>query len=74
MKQGGGKFCQSQTLLTKLTALQVNPFVKFGGLEFFGIFERAMGGAEFTDPQDEEGAFTQVAGELLYRQVCRSRI
>ena len=64
---GGNFLPRYNARFTKLTALQVNPFVKFGGLEFFGIFERAMGGAEFTDPQDEEGAFTQVAGELLYR-------
>ena len=52
----------------KLTALQINPFIKFGGLEFFGIFERAMGNNEITQPQaDTEGAFTQLAGELLYR-------
>ena len=53
---------------TKLTALQVNPFIKYKGLEFFGIFEIANGNAEFTQPQvDKEGAFTQLAGELLYR-------
>jgi hypothetical protein len=56
---------------TKLTAIQVNPFVKFGGLEFFGVFERAMGGNEIpateTQAADQEGAFTQIAGDLLYR-------
>jgi hypothetical protein len=52
----------------KLTALQLNPFIKFMGLEFFGIVERAIGNNEFTQPQeDTEGAFTQLAGELLYR-------
>ena len=52
----------------KLTALQINPFVKFKGFEFFGIIERAIGDNEFTQPQvDSEGAFTQLAGELLYR-------
>ncbi|MFO7978368.1 MAG: hypothetical protein R6U64_06885, partial [Bacteroidales bacterium] len=52
---------------TKLTALQLNPFIKYGGLEFFGVIEQATGGAEFADPLDEEGSFTQLAGELLYR-------
>jgi hypothetical protein len=47
----------------KLTALQVNPFVKFKGLEFFGIYEVASG----KDVPNNDGAFTQVAGELLYR-------
>ncbi len=50
---------------SKLTALQINPFIKFGGLEFFGIFERAMGNNDVQG--GTEGAFTQLAGELLYR-------
>lgn len=49
----------------KLTALQINPFVKFYGLEFFGIIERAMGDNEVEGVT--EGDFTQLAGELLYR-------
>jgi hypothetical protein len=53
---------------TKLTALQINPFIKYKGIEFFGIYERANGSNEFTEPQlDKEGAFTQLAAELLYR-------
>lgn len=53
---------------TKLTAIQVNPFIKFQGLELFGIYEVAGGSAEFTTPAaDKEGSFTQIAGELLYR-------
>lgn len=52
----------------KLTAIQVNPFIKFQGLELFGIYEVASGNNEFTVPAaDKEGAFTQIAGELLYR-------
>jgi hypothetical protein len=47
----------------KLTAIQVNPFVKFKGLEFFGIYEVASG----KDVPNNDGAFTQIAGELLYR-------
>ncbi len=43
------------------TAVQVNPFVVFGGAEFFGVFERSMGGA------DTDGSYTQLGGELLYR-------
>jgi hypothetical protein len=52
---------------TKITAIQINPFIKFGGLEFFGVYELANGNDEFTDPADKEGSFTQLAGELLYR-------
>jgi len=46
----------------QLTAIQVNPFVKFKGLEFFGIFEIAD-----NSEQQGNGSFTQLAGELLYR-------
>ena len=52
----------------KLTALQINPFIKFKGLEFFGIYELASGSNEITAPiADTEGAFTQLAAELVYR-------
>jgi hypothetical protein len=47
---------------SQLTAFQINPFVKFKGLEFFGIYEMAMGGDE-----DDNGSYTQLAAELLYR-------
>ena len=47
---------------TELTAIQFNPFVKMKGLEFFGIYEVASGSADGND-----GAYTQLAGELLYR-------
>ncbi|MFP4619687.1 MAG: hypothetical protein ACLFM7_00095 [Bacteroidales bacterium] len=47
------------------TAFQINPFIKYGGLEFFGVFERTMGnnGAE----NQEDGKYTQIGAELLYR-------
>ncbi len=43
------------------TAFQINPFVKFQGLEFFGVFEVASSGA------DAGGSFTQLGAEVLYR-------
>lgn len=46
----------------EMTAIQINPFVKFKGLEFFGIYEVASNG----DDQGS-GSFTQVAGEVIYR-------
>ncbi len=46
----------------ELTAIQINPFIKYKGLEFFGIYEVASN----SDDQGG-GAFTQLAGELLYR-------
>lgn len=46
----------------EITAIQINPFVKFKGLEFFGIYEVAKNSKD-----QGEGAFNQVAGELIYR-------
>lgn len=46
----------------QMTALQLNPFVKFGGLEFFGVLETVSNSEEQGD-----GKFTQLAAELLYR-------
>jgi len=43
------------------TAFQINPFVKFQGLEFFGIYEMT------SNNDDAGGSFTQLGGELLYR-------
>ncbi|SMD36865.1 hypothetical protein SAMN04488029_3110 [Reichenbachiella faecimaris] len=54
----GGRF---NARFTKLTAIQINPFVKYKGLEFFGIYEIASGSAT------GEGSMTQVAGEAIYR-------
>jgi hypothetical protein len=46
------------------TAFQINPFVKFHGLELFGVLERASGKAA-----NETGArdVNQYAGDLIYR-------
>ncbi|MBB4080863.1 hypothetical protein GGR28_003502 [Lewinella aquimaris] len=49
----------------KLTAVQINPFVKYRGLEFFGVYERAAGSNELES--GKEGAFTQLAAEVVYR-------
>ncbi len=66
--QGGSFDGRYNARFTKITALQVNPFIKYMGLEFFGVLEHASGNNEFSQPQpDKEGAFTQLAGELLYR-------
>ncbi len=45
-----------------LTAYQLNSFIKYQGLEFFGVFEVATNGND-----DVGGSFTQLGGELLYR-------
>ncbi|MEO9965542.1 MAG: hypothetical protein ABJF11_07135 [Reichenbachiella sp.] len=46
---------------TEITAIQVNPFLKYKDLEFFGIYEIASGSAT------GEGSATQMAGEAIYR-------
>ena len=51
-------------LRNELTSVMINPFVKYGGLEFFGIYERASGKA--TNESDER-VWNQYAGELIYR-------
>lgn len=43
------------------SAFQLNPFVKFQGLEFFGVYEVSSNGA------DVGGRYTQMGAELLYR-------
>ncbi len=70
----GGEFeGRYNARFTKLTAVQINPFIKFKGLEFFGIYELASGSNaipqnETTQPvPDKEGAFTQLSAELVYR-------
>jgi hypothetical protein len=48
----------------KVTAFQVNPFVKFRGLEVFGVLERAEGKASV---ESEERTFRQYAVDTVYR-------
>lgn len=48
----------------KITAIMVNPFVKYGGLEFFGTVELTSGRAlSETDRRNAE----QYVGEVIYR-------
>lgn len=51
-------------LSNELTAIMVNPFVKFGGLEFLGTFETTSGKAA---TETDTRSWTQIAGDLLYR-------
>jgi hypothetical protein len=48
----------------EVTAFMVNPFVKFQGLEFYGVFERASGKAA---AEPDTRTFNQYGAELLYR-------
>ncbi|WMN07889.1 hypothetical protein QYS48_30245 [Marivirga arenosa] len=59
--QGGDFDGRFNARFAKLSAIQINPFIKAGGFEFFGIYEVASGLSE------GDGAMTQVAGEALYR-------
>ncbi|WP_424962331.1 hypothetical protein [Ekhidna sp.] len=43
------------------TAIMINPFVKFNGLEFFGVYENTSNG------DDAGGSYSQIGAELLYR-------
>lgn len=48
----------------KLTAIMINPFLKYKGLEFFGMYE-TVSGRTFAEADRRD--FTQISGELLYR-------
>ena len=65
---GGGDGFRSArvnpNLRNELTSIMLNPFVKYGGLEFFGIYERASGKAA---AESDTRAWNQYAGELIYR-------
>lgn len=49
----------------KLTSFMINPFVRYKGLEFFGIYENARGGSDTGDTKRR--TYNQYAAELLYR-------
>ena len=54
-----------------VTAFQVNPFVKYKGLELFGMIERASGGV---DADTEDRTFNQYAVEAIYRFLDREQV
>jgi len=58
-------------LSSKVRALQLNPFVKVKGFEFFGIAEQAKGrnATELTDR-----TWNQYSGEALYRFLADDRV
>jgi len=59
---GGGNFDgRFNPRFAYQTAFQVNPFVKYQGLEFFGVFESVSNG------EDTGGGFTQLGAEVIYR-------
>ncbi len=58
-------------LSSKVRALQLNPFVKVSGFEFFGIAEQAKGRSA-TETKDR--TWNQFAGEALYRFMADDRV
>ena len=52
----------------KMQAFQINPFIKYQGLEFFGVYEYVSGNkASGLTERPTDGNFTQLGAELLYR-------
>lgn len=58
-------------LRSKVTALVVNPFVKFGGIEFFANIEQATGKAA---NESTDRTWNQYAGEVLYRFLADEKV
>ncbi len=48
----------------EMTAFMINPFVQFGGLEFYGVYENTSGKIE---TESDRRTFNQYGAELLYR-------
>ena len=58
-----------------VTAIQINPFVKFGGLELFGVIETATGGVDNEGEGDnEDRTWNQIAVEGIYRFLPREQL
>jgi hypothetical protein len=46
----------------------INPFIKYRGLEFFGVYETSSGRNDVADAAfSDDRTWTQLAGELIYR-------
>ena len=56
---------------SKITAMQLNPFVKLAGLEFFGVVEQAKGR---TATETADRKWNQYVGELTYRFAADDRL
>lgn len=54
-----------------VTAFQINPFVKFQGLELFGVVETASGRAH---AESENRTWSQYAAEAVYRFLPREQL
>ncbi|NJW52329.1 hypothetical protein [Salinimicrobium oceani] len=67
MTEEGGDFRAgriSPSFKNEMTSIMINPFVKYGGLEFFGIIETSTGKDK---NESDTRTYNHLAGELLYR-------
>lgn len=55
----------------EITSFQINPFLKYKGLEFFGTYEHSKGK---TNSESATRDVTQMAGELIYRMLPREQV
>ncbi|MGD8426317.1 MAG: hypothetical protein PVH63_01740 [Balneolaceae bacterium] len=55
----------------ELTAIMINPFIKYQGLEFYGVYENATGKAV---GENDKRSFDQYGAELLYRFGTREQL
>src|SRR5690606_37348336 len=55
----------------EVTAMQINPFVKYRGFEVFGVIERAEGRAS-TEATDR--TWNQYAADIVYRAGAREQL
>jgi len=51
-------------LKNEMTAFMINPFIKYQGLEFFGVYEHVSGKEA---SEDKTRSFDQYSAELIYR-------
>ena len=58
------RFAPNGPIAGEMSAIMINPFVKFGGLEFFGLFESTSGQLA---TETEDRTYNQYGAELLYR-------
>ncbi len=54
----------SPDFTSEVTSFMINPFIKYRGLELFGIIEMASGKQ---NPAAETRSFSQLSGEVVYR-------
>ena len=54
----------SPNFTNSVTSIMINPFVKYKGLEFFGMYETATGASA---PDAEDRSVDQIMAELVYR-------